>query len=244
MPDQSVDVFLRRTDGRGGRGSVLVIAGRDVEIFELSLEFVHDCRDLVPREPGEPRQRLGKKASRNEKKESRVEGDKTNLLQIHGLHRAIHALDHAHHAPRHLPHGHGGLHPAGNGVDPAAQPQQVQPLVLLPDGVLRVDLGDVRVVLLDGFLELVLLGRFVAAGFDGLAVELFGGELLLKRGLVGWALGGCWRGEGRGGTLRLKRDFSRPDIVMVGFQLDGDGAEVEKDQSDVTGAAGKEEGVE
>lgn len=88
-------------------------------------------------------------------------------------------------------------------------------------------------VLLDGFLKLVLLGCFVAAGFDGLAIELFGGELFLKKKLVGWALEGCWRGEGRGGTLRLKRDFSRPDIVMVGVQLEGDGVEMEKDQSDV-----------
>jgi hypothetical protein len=50
-------------------------------------------------------------------------------------------------------------------------------LVLLADGVARVDLGDVRVALLDGLLELGLLQLLVLAGLGGLSVELFGGEL-------------------------------------------------------------------
>lgn len=46
-------------------------------------------------------------------------------------------------------------------------------------------------VLLDGFLELVLLGGFVFAGFGGLAVKLFGCKLGIW-GLVEWGE------EGRG----------------------------------------------
>ncbi len=75
---------------------------------------------------------------------------KTHLFQIHGLHRRIHALDYTGHAARHLPHGDGRLHPAADGIDSAGQAEEVEPFVLLADGVLGVDFGDVAVVLLDG----------------------------------------------------------------------------------------------
>jgi hypothetical protein len=42
---------------------------------------------------------------------------------------------------------------------------------------LGVDFGNVAVVLLDGLFQFCLFGVFVLAGFGGLAVELFGGEL-------------------------------------------------------------------
>ena len=74
----------------------------------------------------------------------------THLFQIHGLHRRIHALDYTRHAPRHLPHRDGRLHPAADGIDSAGQAEEVEPLVLLADGVLGVDFGDVAVALLDG----------------------------------------------------------------------------------------------
>ena len=62
-------------------------------------------------------------------------GRGTHPLEVHALHRLVHALHHGRHVPRHLPHGHGGLDPAGNRVDPACEAQEVQGLVLLPDGV-------------------------------------------------------------------------------------------------------------
>lgn len=99
------------------------------------------------------------------------------LLQIHRLHRPIHPFHHPSHAPRDLPHRHRRLHPTRHRIDPAPQSQEVEPLVLLADGVLSVDLGNVRVVLLDGFFEFGFLGGFVAGGAGGLTVELFGGEL-------------------------------------------------------------------
>lgn len=83
------------------------------------------------------------------------------FFEIHGLHGAVHALDHARHAACDLPHRDGGLHPARDGVDARAQAQEVELLVLLADGVLGVDLGDVWMVLLDG---LVLGGALVRLG--------------------------------------------------------------------------------
>lgn len=86
-------------------------------------------------------------------KRERVRGLGTrefHFFKIHRLHGAVHALDHARHAAGDLPHGDGGLHSAGDGVDARAQAEEVELLVLLADGVLGVDLGDVWVVLLDG----------------------------------------------------------------------------------------------
>jgi len=39
---QLIDVVLRRADRCGLRGGVFVVAGCDVQVFELGLEFVHD----------------------------------------------------------------------------------------------------------------------------------------------------------------------------------------------------------
>lgn len=71
------------------------------------------------------------------------------LFQIHTLHRPVHPLDHIRHAPRDRAHGHSSLHARADGVDPRAQAQQVQLLVLLPDCILCVDLRYVGVTLLD-----------------------------------------------------------------------------------------------
>ena len=77
-------------------------------------------------------------------------GGWAHLFQIHGFHGAFHPAHDAGHAARYLPHRHGGLDPAGDGVDPRAEAEEVEFLVLLADRVLGVDLGDVGVVLLDG----------------------------------------------------------------------------------------------
>lgn len=71
------------------------------------------------------------------------------LFEIHGAHGAFHAFDDAGHGAGDLAHGDGCLDAGGDGVDAAAQAEEVEFFVLLPDGVLRVYLGDVRVVLLD-----------------------------------------------------------------------------------------------
>jgi len=76
-----------------------------------------------------------------------------------------------------LAHRHSSLDPTGHSIDPRGQAQQVELLVLLADGILSVDFGNVAVVLLDCFFQFCLFGVFVLAGFGGLAVELFGGEL-------------------------------------------------------------------
>lgn len=72
------------------------------------------------------------------------------LLQIHRLHGLIHPLDHIRHTPRNLPHRNRRLHPRADGIDPRRESQQIQSLVLLPDGILRVNFGDVGMVLLYG----------------------------------------------------------------------------------------------
>ena len=89
-----------------------------------------------------------------------------------------------------------------DGIDAAGEAEEVELFVLLADGVLGVDFGDVGVALLDGLavewsqrsvfrliglerekkrerhlFELVLFGDFVFAGFGCLSVELFRGEL-------------------------------------------------------------------
>jgi hypothetical protein len=101
----------------------------------------------------------------------------TYLFQIHGLHGSIHAFYHIGHTTRDLAHRHSRLDLTGDSIDPRSQAQQVELLVLLADGVLGVDFGNVAVVLLDGLFQFCLFGVFVLAGFGGLAVELFGGEL-------------------------------------------------------------------
>ena len=76
-----------------------------------------------------------------------------------------------------MAHCHGGLDPRRDGIDAGGQAQEVDFFVLFADGVGGVDFGNVRVVLLEGLFQLGFLERFVPRGFDGLAVELFGGEL-------------------------------------------------------------------
>lgn len=74
-------------------------------------------------------------------------------------------------------------------------------------------------VLLDSLLQFRFLGILILASFGGLAVQLFGCELEdwvlvgLHRGWVdtdAGVEGGC---EAR--TFRLKRAFSRPDMIVV-----------------------------
>lgn len=76
--------------------------------------------------------------------------DRADLLQIHALHRRIHAPHHVRHAACDLAHGDGRLHARGGRVDARGQAEEVDFFVLLADGVLRVDFGNVRVVLLNG----------------------------------------------------------------------------------------------
>lgn len=72
----------------------------------------------------------------------------SHLFQIHRLHRPFHPPHHPRHTPRNLSHRDRGLYSTGNRIDARAQPEEIHPLVLFPDRVLGVDLGDVGVVLL------------------------------------------------------------------------------------------------
>lgn len=101
----------------------------------------------------------------------------THLFEIHLLHSAVHAFHYVCHTTRDLTHRHSRLHSASDSIDPAGQPQQIQLLILLANGILSVDLGDVAVVLLDRLLELCFFARLVLAGFGGLSVQLLCGEL-------------------------------------------------------------------
>jgi hypothetical protein len=124
----------------------------------------------------------------------------TNLLQIHSLHSLIHALHNIHHAPGNLPHRNGRLYSASHRIDPASQPQQIQPLILFSNCILCIDFCDVAVALLDRLfvifcqsmapragqirrverthlLQLVFLSLLILAGFRCLAVQLLRREL-------------------------------------------------------------------
>ena len=95
-----------------------------------------------------------------------------------------------------LAHGDGGLDAGGDGVEAGGEAEEVEGFGALADGVLGVDFGDVGVGLLDGFFELVLFGRFVFAGFGGLAVQLFCCELGWGGGLAGGVfLSRSWTGD-------------------------------------------------
>ena len=74
----------------------------------------------------------------------------THLFQVHRLHGIIHTPHYSGHTARDLPHCHCCLHPTGYSIDSRAQPKQIQFLILFPDGILRIDLGDVWMVLLYG----------------------------------------------------------------------------------------------
>jgi hypothetical protein len=119
----------------------------------------------------------------------------THLFQIHSLHSSIHAFYHIRHTTRDLTHRHSRLDSACYSIDPRSQTQEVQLLVLLANGVLGVDFGNIAVVLLDCFFQFCLFGIFVFAGFGGLAIELFGCELCVRRESVsgggGGEVGGC-----------------------------------------------------
>ena len=72
----------------------------------------------------------------------------TCLFEVHGAHGALHAFYDSGHGAGDLAHGDGGLDARGDGIDAGAEAEEVEFLVLLADGVLGVDFGDVRVVLL------------------------------------------------------------------------------------------------
>jgi hypothetical protein len=120
------------------------------------------------------------------------------LFQIHSFHCLVHSLYNIHHASCDLTHRNRRLHSASYRIDPAAQSQEVQTLILLADCVLGVDFRDVVVALLDCLcstqsafapaleaeealvmylLQLVLLGLLIFAGFRCLSVQLLRREL-------------------------------------------------------------------
>ena len=113
----------------------------------------------------------------------------TSLLQIHSLHGLIHALNYIHHAPSDCSHCDSSLHSTSHCVDPTAQSQEIQPLILFADGILCIDFGYIVMALLDRFLELVLFSLLVFGGFCSLAVELFGCELWKQKILVWYTKG-------------------------------------------------------
>ena len=75
--------------------------------------------------------------------------DGADLLKVHGFHGRVHALDDVGHGAGDLAHGDGGLDARGDGVNAGAEAEEVEFLVLFADGILGVDFGNVRVVLLD-----------------------------------------------------------------------------------------------
>jgi hypothetical protein len=127
------------------------------------------------------------------------------LFEIHGFHSMIHALDHFRHASCHLPHRDGCLYTRTDGIDAGRQTEEIQAFVLLADGILSIDFGDIGMILLDGLprgeegqlprgfiytlrcrhrelkrvylLQLVALGLLIFPSFRGLPVELFRSEL-------------------------------------------------------------------
>ena len=72
-----------------------------------------------------------------------------HLFKVHTSHRTLHPFHYPSHAACHLPHGDGGLDSAGDGIDPGPEAEEIEFFILLADGILGVDLGDVGVVLLD-----------------------------------------------------------------------------------------------
>lgn len=139
---KAVDIILRRGDSSGRRRRVLVVSSRDIEVFELAFEFVHDCRNL--------------KSNRQSNVPVDVLLRVLYLLQIHGLHCGIHSLDYIRHTARHLAHGYGGLYSAADCIDSGAETKEIEAFVLLADGILGVDSGDVGVVLLDRLFDALL----------------------------------------------------------------------------------------
>lgn len=70
------------------------------------------------------------------------------LVDVHAVHGLVHALHDGGHVACYLTHRHRGLDAATDGVDAAREPEQVERLALLPDGVLRVYARAVCVALL------------------------------------------------------------------------------------------------
>lgn len=106
--------------------------------------------------------------------------DGGDLVEVHGLHGALHAADDAGHAARHLAHRDGRLDAGGDGVDAGGEAEEGELFVLLPDGVLGVDFGNVWVVLLDGLED--RRGGLVLAGVEGDANRCFVWERRRKGG--------------------------------------------------------------
>lgn len=139
------------------------------------------------------------------------------LFQIHGAHGAFHTFDDAGHGAGDLAHGDGCLDPGSDGVDAAAESEEVEFLVLLADGILGVYLGYVGVVLLDSLLgerKKLLAGRAGRVEMAKVIGEKGYTFLSLFFSAVSSlpALAAC-RFSCLAVNFRLKSDFSRPDIV-------------------------------
>lgn len=145
------------------------------------------------------------------------EGVGVYLFQIHGAHGAFHAFYDAGHGAGDLAHGDGCLDPGCDGVDAAAESEEVEFLVLLTDGILGVYLGYVGVVLLDSLLgerKKLLAGRAGRVEKAKVIGEKGYTFLSLFFSAVSSlpAFAAC-RFSCLAVNFRLKSDFSRPDIV-------------------------------
>ncbi len=80
----------------------------------------------------------------------------------------------------HAFHCRGTLDLGGHGVDFRRHPEVVDGLILLPDGVLRVDARPLRVALLQGLLHFRLLLVLLLLRLLGQAFQLLGAELQLE----------------------------------------------------------------
>jgi len=77
-------------------------------------------------------------------------------LHIHRREHLVHSLDDGPHRLGHLLHLDGALKARGNGVDARGESQVILRVVLVADGILRVDARPIVVVLFEGSLDLVL----------------------------------------------------------------------------------------
>lgn len=141
---EEVYLILGRCAGCRVVHRVLHVSRLYVEVGELRLEPVHDCR---------------------------------YLFQVHCAHGDVHALHDFAHRARYAAHGDCSLDARGDGIDAAAQAEQVEALVLFPDGVCSVDLCALLVALCECLLQLVELLLLVLARLGRLLGELFRREL-------------------------------------------------------------------
>jgi len=89
------------------------------------------------------------------------EGGCRNLLQVHPGHGLVHLLHNSVHGLGNGFHGDSGLHLGGHGVQPRGKAQVVQTLVLLPDRILGVDLGTLKISLLNGLSTMITFIHFI-----------------------------------------------------------------------------------